>query len=75
MSGMWVEGNCERSGTERTGAGDDLVDNPLVAAMNSIEVTDGGNGRPEGEWKFSERTEDLHAAGGRTLHQAISKVS
>ncbi len=45
--GVGIEGDGEGVGAEGAGAGDDLGDDPLVAAMHAVEVADGGDGGAE----------------------------
>ena len=47
---------------ERAGAGDDLGDDPLMAAMDAVEVADGGDGGAEVRGNLCELAEDLHQA-------------
>ena len=54
--GVGIEGDGEGLCAEGAGAGDDLGDDPLVAAMHAVEVADGGDGGAEvggdlGEWR------------------------
>ena len=65
--GMRVEGDGDGPGAEGAGAGDDLGDDPLVAAMDAVEVADGGDGGAEAGRDLREVAIDLH--------QAISKLS
>ncbi len=48
------------------GAGDDLGDDPLMAAVDAVEVADGGDGGAEVGGDLGELVIDLH--------QAISKL-
>jgi len=59
---MRVEGDGDGPGAERAGAGDDLGDDPLMAAMDAIEVADGGDGWTEVGGNLCELAEDLHQA-------------
>ena len=45
--GMGVEGDGDGWNAEGAGACDDLGDDPLVAAMDAVEVADGGDGWAE----------------------------
>ncbi len=44
---MGIEGDGEGLDAERAGAGDDLGDDPLMAAVHAVEVADGGDGGAE----------------------------
>jgi len=61
-----VEGDGDGDEAEGAGAGDDLGDDPLVAAMHTVEVADGGDRRAEVCGDFCELAV--------YLHQAISKL-
>ena len=63
--GVGVEGDGE--GFEglsllrkRAGAGEDLVDDPAVAAVDAVEVADGGDDGAEGGGDCGEGFEDVH---------------
>jgi hypothetical protein len=62
---MRVEGDSHGPDAEGAGTGDDLGDDPLMAAMDTVEVADGGDGWTEVRGNLCELAEDLH--------QAISK--
>jgi len=64
--GVGIEGDGDGGLVEFPGAGDDLGDDPLVAAMNPVEVADGGDGGAEVGGEIGELAIDAH--------QAISKV-
>ncbi len=64
--GMGIEGDGDGGLVEFAGAGDDLGDDPLVAAMDAVEVADGGDGGAEVGGEIGELAIDAH--------QAISKV-
>ncbi len=57
-----IEGDGERADAERLGASDDFGDHPAVAAMDAVEVADGGHDGAERGGKLGEMTIDLHEA-------------
>lgn len=60
--GVGIEGDGDGGDAERARAGDDLRNDPLVAAMDAVEVTDGGDGWAEIFGDLCELAEDLHQA-------------
>jgi hypothetical protein len=50
--GVRIEGKGEGASVEVTRAADDLVDDELVAAVHSVEVADGSDGRAEVAGEF-----------------------
>ncbi len=60
--GMGVKGDGERAQAEEASAGDDLIDDPGVAAMDAVEVADGGDDGAEVGGESGEIREDVHRA-------------
>ena len=65
--GVGIEGDGDGADASCARLRYDLGDDPLVAAMDAVEVADGGDGWAEVSGDVGELTE--------YLHQAISKVS
>ena len=59
---MRVEGDGDGAGAEGAGSGDNLGDDPLMAAMDTVEVADGGDRWAEVLGNLCELAEDLHQA-------------
>jgi hypothetical protein len=49
---MRVEGDGNGAGAEGAGAGHNLGDDPLMSAMDAVEVPDSGDGWTEAAWDF-----------------------
>lgn len=60
--GVGVEGDDERAEAEGAGAAEDVADDPAMAAMDAIEVADGGDGGREGGRELVEVAVDVHQA-------------
>ena len=61
--GVGVEGDGEGFQPEGMGAGEDLVDDPAVAAVNAVEVADGGDDGAEVGGDGGEGGEEVHERG------------
>ena len=59
---MGIEGDRDGGGAELTCARDDLRDDPLVTAMDAVEIADGGDGGAEIFGDFCELVVNLHQA-------------
>ena len=59
--GVRVKGDGEGGYAERFSASDDLGDDPLMAAVDAVEVPDGGDGGAEAGRELGETAVDLHA--------------
>ena len=60
--GVGVEGDDERAEAKGAGATEDVADDPAMAAMDAVEVADGGDGGRERGRELVEVAVDVHQA-------------
>src|SRR5271167_3090282 len=68
---MRIEGHGDRFRAERASAAPNLAEQPLVAAMDSVEVADAGDGGTEVGGDLVEVVEDVHDSNLDRDHQAV----
>ncbi len=68
---MGFEGDGEGGVVELAGAGDDFGEDALVAAVDAVEVADGGDCGAEVSGDLGEAAVDVHEAGSGAISKLI----